>query len=54
MIALEQQYRTALRWYSTNWRLQNEDAMLGTLLDAAEGEDRVTPRKRELANLAIL
>jgi hypothetical protein len=53
MNALESRYRRALKWYPAAWRLNNEEAMLGTLLDAAEGQDRATPRQLELANLAI-
>lgn len=53
MSTLEQQYRKALRWYSEAWRLRNEDAVIGTLLDAAEGDNRSTPGRLELANLAI-
>jgi len=50
---LESRYRAALRLYPSAWRLENEEAMMGTLLDRAEGERRTTPLPRELANLWI-
>jgi hypothetical protein len=52
MSSLEQRYRTALRWYPGPWRMKNEEVVLGTLLDKAEGEGRAEPRLTELANLA--
>jgi hypothetical protein len=51
--ALEQQYRRALRWYPKNWRRRNEDAVVGTLLDAAEEAGRLVPARGELADLRI-
>lgn len=51
-MALEQRYRAALRWYPGPWRRVNEEAVLGTLLDKAEDEERTKPRWGELANLA--
>lgn len=39
---LEQQYRRLLRWYPRSWRDANGDALLGTVLDAAEHEQRTT------------
>jgi hypothetical protein len=30
------EYRQLMQWYPRRWRLANEDAMLGTLLDQAE------------------
>jgi len=49
--ALEARYRRALRWYPASWRAANEDVIVGTLLDGAEG--RVAPRAGELANLVV-
>ena len=53
MSALEQRYRSALRWYPEHWRAENADAMLGTLLDVAESERRESPARFELVDLAI-
>jgi hypothetical protein len=39
---LEQQYRRLLRWYPRQWRIANGEALLGTVLDAAEDEQRST------------
>lgn len=52
MDALERRYRSALRWYPPEWRQDREDAIVGTLLDVADGEGRTRPRPGELANLA--
>jgi hypothetical protein len=49
--ALEERYRRALRWYPEAWREANADAIVGTLLDGAEGRD--APRAGEVANLAL-
>ena len=49
---LEHQYRRTLRWYPSSWRAQNEEAVIGTLLDVAEGENRSRPRLSEQLNLA--
>jgi len=49
---LEHQYRRTLRWYPSSWRAQHEDAVIGTLLDVAEGENRSRPRLGEQLNLA--
>jgi hypothetical protein len=49
--SLEQTYRDTLRWYPKSWRRRNEDAVLGTLLDVADEDNRSTPGKGELANL---
>lgn len=49
---LEQRYRRQLRWYPGRWRRENEDAMVGTLLDMAEEEGRVRPRRAEMLDLA--
>jgi len=48
---LEQRYRRALRWYPASWRKANGDAIVGTLLDGADG--RGAPRAGEVANLAL-
>ena len=37
---LSAEYRWLIRWYPKQWRLANEEAMLGALLDQAEGEGR--------------
>jgi hypothetical protein len=47
--ALGEEYRRLLRWYPRRWRLDNEDAMLGTLLDNAEHEGRTHPTSDERA-----
>jgi hypothetical protein len=47
----EQAYRAALRWYPRSWRNQNEDVVVGTLLDVADAEGRVTPARDELRDL---
>jgi hypothetical protein len=51
MNKLELRYRSALRWYPTKWRALNEDAVVGTLLDQAEGDQRTKPARGELADL---
>ncbi|PJJ55671.1 hypothetical protein [Compostimonas suwonensis] len=48
----EQRYRRALRWYPASWRRVNEDAAIGTLLDAADAEGRTRPRLSERVDLA--
>lgn len=53
MSALEQQYRAVLRWYPRNWRDENEDVVVGTLLDVADADGRDRPRMSEVANLAV-
>jgi hypothetical protein len=53
MSVLEERYRAALKWYPVSWRAKNEDAMIGTLLDTAEGEGRTKPRPLDVANLAV-
>jgi MFS family permease len=50
--SLEARYRSALRWYPSEWRASNQDAVVGTLLDAAEADGRTRPHARELVNLA--
>lgn len=51
MSAIESQYRSALRWYPRSWRRANEDVVVGTLLDVAEGEGRDAPTRAELGDL---
>lgn len=45
---LSAEYRRLIRWYPKPWRLANEEAMLGALLDQADGEgrDEVTAAER--------
>ncbi|ROS33748.1 hypothetical protein [Curtobacterium sp. PhB78] len=50
---LEPSYRRLLRWYPRRWRRQNEDALIGTLLDVAESEGRNRPRRSEVVDLAV-
>ena len=50
---LERQYRRTLRSYPPSWRLHNEDAIIGTLLDVAEGENRTRARVSEQLNLTV-
>lgn len=52
LAALERRYRRALRWYPSSWRAVNADVVVGTMLDAAEGEGRQRPKPGELLNLA--
>jgi hypothetical protein len=46
--SLGAEYRRLMRWYPKPWRVANEDAMLGALLDQAEdqGRDHATERER--------
>ncbi|AMB58060.1 hypothetical protein [Microterricola viridarii] len=48
---LEDRYRRMLRTYPREWRAANEDAIVGTLLDVADGENRFTPSTRETLGL---
>lgn len=48
---LEREYGRALGWYPARWRRTHGPAMLGTLLDVAEGEGRTRPVIGELADL---
>ena len=48
---LEATYRRALGWYPKRWRAENEDAVVGTLLDQAEDEKRLRPTRGELPDL---
>jgi len=49
---LERSYRRLLRWYPGRWRRENEDAVVGTLMDVAEAEGRDRPRGPEVLDLA--
>jgi hypothetical protein len=49
---LSAEYRTMMRWYPRTWRLDNEDAMLGILLEKAEHEHRDQPTTGERSALA--
>jgi hypothetical protein len=51
--ALEQQYRSALRWYPKRWRTRNADAAVGTLLELAHEDKRSAPAPGELSNLRM-
>jgi hypothetical protein len=48
---LERQYRSAVGWYPPKWRRRFGEAMVGVLLDVADGEKRCTPAFGELADL---
>lgn len=49
---LESQYRRLLTWYPRSWRVEHEEAFLGTLLDLADGEGREVPTRHERASIA--
>lgn len=49
---LERSYRRALAWYPRTWREKNADVVVGTLLDVAEADHRIRPRRGELVGLA--
>ena len=51
MSKLEAEYRSALRWYTAKWRRHNGEALVATLLDAAEASGRDNPSRPELRNL---
>lgn len=46
-MSLERRYRSLLRWYPRAWRSSHGEVLLGTLLDAAEAEDRTFPTAAE-------
>ncbi len=48
---LEEQYRAAVRWYPPRWRRRFGEAMVGVLLDVADGEGRTVPATGELVDL---
>lgn len=50
---LEQQYRRALRWYPKRWRAENEDVVVGTLLDVAQEGRQRTPTRSDLRSLHL-
>lgn len=50
--ALERRYRRSLRAYPPAWRAENEEVVLGTLLDVAESEGRDRPAPGERWTLA--
>jgi hypothetical protein len=49
---LAEEYRRLMRWYPKRWRTANEDAMLGALLDQADGEGRPAPSRAERIAIA--
>ncbi|ROP44401.1 MULTISPECIES: hypothetical protein [unclassified Rathayibacter] len=49
---LERQYRRLLHWYPRTWREEHEEALIGTLLDTADAENRTAPSPTEEWNLA--
>jgi hypothetical protein len=53
MTRLEDEYRAALRWYPRAWRQQHGDALVGTLLDAAEAEGRDEATASERRDLRL-
>ncbi|HEY4267146.1 MAG TPA: hypothetical protein VGM94_03030 [Galbitalea sp.] len=50
---LEQKYRRALRWYPKRWRAENEDVVVGTLLDVAGERGERTPTRTDLRSLHL-
>ena len=40
-------YRKLLRWYPREWRAENEEAMLGILLDVADHVGRTRPTRTD-------
>ncbi|ROP74014.1 hypothetical protein [Curtobacterium sp. PhB115] len=46
---LETRYRRLMAWYPRSWRAANEDAFVGTLLDAADATGRAAPAAGERA-----
>jgi hypothetical protein len=50
MTAHEDRYRRALRWYPAAWRTANEEAVLATLLDAAD-DSPVDRSRAQIMNL---
>jgi hypothetical protein len=49
---LASEYRRLLRWYPRAWRTENEEAMLGALLDQAESDGRNVPTAAERSAIA--
>lgn len=52
MSNIEFQYRRAIQWYPKWWRIANGDALVGTLLDAADDQSRTVAQRKELFHLA--
>lgn len=52
MSELERQYRKAVSWFPRAWRRENEDALIGLLLDQADGQGRVRVSAADRRNLA--
>ncbi|MCU1420688.1 MAG: hypothetical protein JWN36_339, partial [Microbacteriaceae bacterium] len=48
---LSSAYRRLLRWYPSEWRAANEDAMVGILLDVADHAGRTRPTRADAAAL---
>lgn len=49
--SLSIEYRKLMRWYPAAWRVKNEDAMLGVLLDQADNEHHGAPTRSERASI---
>lgn len=49
--SLSVEYRKLLRWYPSEWRAANEDAMIGVLLDQSDHELRSTVSRAEKTSL---
>jgi hypothetical protein len=47
----ESRFRRALRWYPRGWRAVNSEVVLGTLMDAADADERVAPTRGEMRDL---
>jgi hypothetical protein len=50
---LEREYRSLLRWYPAAWRQQNEEVILGTLLDAARAQGLTSPSDADRHSLQL-
>ncbi len=50
---LERQYRRAIGWYPRRWRADNEDVVVGTLLDVAQEHGGRTPSRSDLWSLRL-
>jgi len=50
--SLESAYRSTLRWYPRRWRAEHADALVGILLEVAEGQGRSSITWSERMNLA--
>ena len=49
---LERQYRQLLRWYPRAWRAAHGEALLGTLMDGADAQDRTVTARGEWRSFA--